>query len=58
MDEGKYKDARETAQFILDNLDPESTEAKDLLKQAEAKEKVSEIILNPVTIPLGGSDKN
>ena len=54
IDEQKYKDARETAQFILNNLDPKSIEAKDLLKEAMPKEKISEMPqMNPITIPIG-----
>ena len=51
--EEKYKDAREIANYILVNLDPESVEAKDLAKEAQGKEKVSNIQINPVTIPIG-----
>ncbi len=54
MEEQKYKDAREIAQYILDKLDDTSVEAKDLLTEAQSKEEPADMPqLNPVQIPLG-----
>ena len=54
MEEEKYKDAREIAEYILNDLNLSSVEAKDLLDMAKKKEEASKMPqLNPVTIPLG-----
>lgn len=54
MKQEKYKDAREVAQYVLEHLDQNSVEAKDLLEEAQSKEKISGMPqINPVTIPIG-----
>ncbi|MBP9854436.1 MAG: hypothetical protein KBD53_06185 [Candidatus Omnitrophica bacterium] len=54
MEEQKYKEAREIAEYILDKLDDTSVEAKDLFTEAQSKEEPADMPqLNPVQIPLG-----
>lgn len=51
LQEKKYEDAQEVAQYVLDHYDGQSTEAKGLVEEAKQRGELEMPQINPVTFP-------